>query len=447
VSLFRLLKLFLFVKYAIIKNCDIEYDGKILAKDDPLLTSFLRGCELKYEFKVIINVEIPASHKNKCPICGEKCPGYDHGSNKPRRWRTLDFGPFKCYLSANIPRIMCKEHSVITCAVPWASHGSRFTRAFEFQLAHLAMYQTKTDVCNYLRISWDTIGYVMDRVWTELKNKLPDPKDKLVRIGIDETSRRKGHKYITVVVNHDTGELIWVNDGYGKEVLSKFFESLTEKQRLNIKLVSADGARWIDDCILQYCPNAQKCLDPFHTVSWATAALDEVRRQMRQELLKSKDKKITGSKFIKGIRYTLLKNPENLTMGQMEMLDALAKFNPRLYRAYMLKESLRCLLKYEDIKELKSKLQSWIIWAKRCRIEPFKDLGSRIAKHFDNIIAAAENRLSNARIEAVNNKIKVTNRMGYGYSNMKNFFAMIMMRCSEITIPLVGRLYDGQIFV
>lgn len=98
-----------------------------------------------------------------------------------------------------------------------------------------------------------------------------------MRIGVDETSYRKGHKYITTVVNHDTGNVIWVAQGHGKTIFEKFFKQLTPEQRSGIQLISGDGARWIDECVKEYCPNANRCVDPFHVIEWAMDALDDVR--------------------------------------------------------------------------------------------------------------------------------------------------------------------------
>jgi transposase len=137
-------------------------------------------------------------------------------------------GSAKCFLEAKIPRVQCKNHGVHTAKVTWAAHGSLFTRAFEYNLTHLAMHQTKKQVSKYLRVSWNTIGLVIKKVWDELKNRLPNPEDNLINIGKDETSHRKWHKYITVAVNHDTGESVRLGDGHGKETLSKFFDILTE---------------------------------------------------------------------------------------------------------------------------------------------------------------------------------------------------------------------------
>jgi len=116
-------------------------------------------------------------------------------------------------------------------------------------------------------------------VQKSIEDTLPSRFDNLEQIGIDETSYKKGHKYMTVIINHKTGHLIWAKRGHGKEVLSCFFEELTTEQRENIKYVTADGARWITDTVNDYCPNAQRCIDPFHVVSWANNSLDEVRKE------------------------------------------------------------------------------------------------------------------------------------------------------------------------
>ena len=123
-----------------------------------------------------------------------------------------------------------------------------------------------------MRIEWHTVGEILSRVYKELEEKPSERFDNLVNIGIDETSYKKGHKYMTVVVNHDTNSVIWCSIGYKKEVLQRFFDGLTPKQRESIRCVSADGARWIADCVKEYCPNDALCIDPFHVVSWATDA-------------------------------------------------------------------------------------------------------------------------------------------------------------------------------
>ena len=240
----------------------------------------------------------PYSHEQcRCPICGRKCPGYD-SSEKLRRWRALDFGMTRTYIEATVPRVQCPQHGVIVARVPWARHNSDYTREFEQAVTWSALHMTATDVAEYFRIEWHTAGSIARRVQESLEAEASSRFDNLVRIGIDETSYKKGHKYMTVIANHDTGALIWAKKGHGKEILTSFFEELTLEQRANIKFVSADGARWIADCVNDFCPNAERCIDPFHVVSWGNNALDEVRKQAVRQAKKdaSEDKKAERSK-------------------------------------------------------------------------------------------------------------------------------------------------------
>jgi transposase len=127
------------------------------------------------------------------------------------------------------------------------------------------------------------VGSIAKRVQDDIEIAQPSRFDNLRAIGIDETSYKKGHKYMTVIIDHATGHLIWAGKGYGKAVLSEFFNELSAEQRQAIRFVTADGARWIADCVAEYCKNAERCLDPFHVVGWATEALDNVRKRIVKE--------------------------------------------------------------------------------------------------------------------------------------------------------------------
>lgn len=214
----------------------------------------------------------------RCACCGKHCQGYD-SSKKTRRWRSLDFGSMKVYIEGNSSRVKCSEHGIKVAKVSWARHDSDYTYDFETAVTWLTLHATAQDVSEYFRIDWHTVGNIARRVQSSLEAKKTSRFDNLEEIGIDETSYKKGHKYMTVVVNHKTGALIWAKKGFGKTVLTEFFKELTPEQCAKIKFATADGARWIADCIKEFCPNAQRCIDPFHVLSWANNALDEVRKE------------------------------------------------------------------------------------------------------------------------------------------------------------------------
>jgi transposase len=261
--------------------------------------------ETKDEEEMIIINARPMSRKaQRCPKCEKRCLGYD-SSRKSRRWRSLDFGSYRVYIEAFAPRVECPEHGVLVSKVPWARHDSDYTYDFETAVTWLALHATAQDVADYFRIKWHTVGSIARRVQKSLEDEQGDRFDGLVKIGIDETSYKKGHKYMTVIVNHETGHLIWAKKGHGKEVLTEFFKTLTAEQRASIKFVTADGARWIADCVEDYCPNAERCIDPFHVVAWANECLDEVRKQAVRQAKKdaSEGKKAERSKKKRTRRY------------------------------------------------------------------------------------------------------------------------------------------------
>ena len=256
----------------------------------------------------IVRVRPLSRDRQRCPICGKRCQGYD-SSAKVRRWRSLDFGSEKVYIEANAPRVNCREHGVVVAKVSWARHNSDYTYDFETAVTWLTLHATAQDVAEYFRIKWHTVGSIAQRVQESIEQAKQSRFDNLNAIGIDETSYKKGHKYMTVVVDHGTGHLIWAKKGFGKTILTEFFMELSEEQRGNIKYVSADGAGWIADCISEFCPNAERCIDPFHVVAWANDCLDEVRkaavRSAKKEVAEGKTVKRTKKKRIQRFKSIL----------------------------------------------------------------------------------------------------------------------------------------------
>jgi len=398
--------------------------------------------------RTIIDVHPYKKEQCRCGICHRKCKGFDQGDGI-RLWRCNDIGAIKTYIRSAAPRVICKEHGVVTASVPWARHRARHTKAFEETTVWLTLYSSKAVVSEFMRVDWHTVGTICGRVYEELDTNPMKRFDGLINIGIDETSYTKGHNYITVVLNHDNGKVIWCHKGFGTEVLDQFFKALTPEQRASIRCVTADGAGWIESSVQRFCPNAERCIDPFHVVQWATKALDEVRRkawnEASREAKASKEandrnaaekKKAAGN--LKGTRYALLKNPGNLTDKQKAQLEFLMVANPKLYRAYLLKEDLRLALKAgpDEIEQL---LKKWMAWAQRCRIPEFRELRVKIKKNFNAIVATARHGLSNARVEANNNKIKLIIRRAFGFRNTDNLLDMVMLTCSDIQVRLPGR--------
>jgi transposase len=290
---------------------------------------------------IVAHVRPKSRYRRRCGRCGRRCPGYDSGEGR-RRWRGLDLGTVKVFLEADAPRVVCRTHGVVVVAVPWARHGAGHTRDFEDTAAWLALQCSKSAVTHLLRIAWRTVGSIITRVGAEIDASV-DRLEGLRRIGIDEISYKRGHRYLTVVVDHDSGALVWAAPGRDKATLRRFFDALGEHRSGQITHVSADGADWIATVVAERCPSAVLCADPFHVVAWGTDALDAVRRQAWNQARGAVNRRTAGratgtAKLLKGARYALWKNPDSLTVRQREKLAWVAKTDPRLHRAYLLKE-------------------------------------------------------------------------------------------------------------
>ena len=286
--------------------------------------------------------------------------------------------------------------------VPWARHGAGHTRAFDDTAAWLATHTSKQAVRELLRVAWATVGRIVARVAADAE-QASDRLDGLTRIGIDEISYKKGQRYLTVVVDHDSGRLVWVAPGHDTATLGRFFDALGRQRCAQVRLVSADAAEWIARVVAARCPQARLCLDPFHVVQWATDALDAVRRQVWNAARTGGD--VILARELKGARYALWKNPEDLTGRQRAKLAWIARVNDQLYRAYLLKEELRLVFKLKGVRATVL-LAAWLAWARRCRIPAFVRLARTISEH-RAIQAALTEGLSNGLVESVNTKIPV----------------------------------------
>jgi transposase len=399
---------------------------------------------------VVASVRPTRRAAGRCGRCGRRSPWYDRGEGR-RRWRTLDLGTVQAYLEADAPRVACAVHGPTVRAVPWARHGAGHTRVFDEQVAWLATQCSKTAVTELMRIAWRTVGAIIARVWADVE-KVHDRLAGLRRIGIDEISYKRGHRYLTVVVDHDTGRLVWVAPGRDKHTLQGFFDTLGAERCAQITHVSADGAEWISDVVADRCSNAVRCADPFHVVRWATDALDAVRRDAWNTARRTTGGShhagrahgqprhlATGhARSLKRARWALWKNPENLTTRQAQKLAWIARNDPRLYRAYLLKEGLRLVFQLSG-DEAAHALDRWLGWAARCRIEPFIALGARIRRHRPAILAAIDHGLSNGRIESVNTKIRLLTRIAFGFRSPDALIALAMLHLSGHRPALPGR--------
>ena len=410
--------------------------GSVFARICGVEGGVVERVSIEVDGVVVVHVRPWSRAAPRCGVCGRRSPGYDQGEGR-RRWRSLDLGSVRCLIEADAPRVACQRHGVVVARVGWARHGARHTRGFEDTIGWLATQMSKTAICRLLRVSWPAVGQIIRRVVAELETIRPDRLDQLRRIGIDELSYRVGHRYITVVVDHDTGRLVWASDGRDKQTVQCFFDLLGAERTARIEAVSTDLGAWVVRSVAEAAPRAVVCIDPFHVVQLASDALDTVRREVWNDARRSGDTKQAG--WLKGARYAVWKNPENLSERQVAKLATIQQMNTRLYRAYLLKEQLRAVFHQDTPDAAIMILNSWLAWASRSRLASFVKLARTIRQHRAGIEATLRLGLTNARIEAVNTTLRLVVRRAYGFHSAQALIALAMLTCGHLHPDLPGR--------
>ena len=360
-----------------------------------------------------------------CPRCGRRKRGRE--SMRVRRWRHMSIWGNEVWLEGEIRRLKCKKcAAVVTEAVPWARHDSDFTVPFEDAVALLAQQTNKTAVMNLTEISWVTVGKIAERVVAEKLD--PERLKSLRRIGVDEISFRKRHRYLTVVTDHDARRVIWVAEGKSSEVLKSFFELIGREACDRIEIVTMDMSAAYRKAVLETLPTATIVFDHFHIAKLANEALNEVRR----ELVRNADDKDQAAK-IKGTMWPLLHRTENASDEHMEVVNRLRPAEP-LGRAYLMKEDLLDILRGVH-RNAGGALNRWMSWAARSRLKPFVKLGRTIRKHLDGVLALLSERISNGLAEGINNKIRLLSHRAFGFHSAPPLIATIHLCCGGISLP------------
>jgi transposase len=381
--------------------------------------------------KLTVSVRLKGRRRARCGRCG--CPArlYDRGDGA-RRWRHVDVGFATCEIAADAPRVDCPTHGPTVAEVPWARHASRFSRAFEDLVVYDAVASNKLVASRRHDVSWRAVDGMCDRVLAEALGRV-DLLDGLVAVAIDEVKYKKGQRYLTVVCDHFTGRVIWAAKGRNKDTVNAFFDLLGEDRCRQLGFVSCDGAEWIRTVVARRAPEAVVCLDSFHVVSWATKALDEVRRAEWNHL--RRNGRAAAAKEFKGMRWLLLRNWENLAPGQKATIRQLSQANTRSFRAWQLKEELREILAM-PLAAAKAGLESWLYYASRSRLEPFVKLARTIRHYRESLEAAIEWKLNNGISESNNAAIGRIRSAARGFHDPQAFITMIMLARSGLAPEL-----------
>ena len=370
-----------------------------------------------------------------CPHCGWKTSARYDRRDRPSRWRHLDLGVWRVEIRASLRRLRCPTHGVVVEAVPFARPGAHLTGDFDDLVAWLATKMDKTSITRLCRVSWRTVGRACERVVaSELDAKRLDG---LFRIGVDEISWRKHHRYLTLVVDHDRACVVWGAAGKDAKTLDAFFDELGPARSAHIEAVSMDlGPAYLKSVTAPgHAPQAIVCADPFHLVKLVGDALDEVRRQLWQDLRRLPDDRY--AKAFKGARWALLKNPDDLTDTQAAQLASIRRTRGGIWRAYEMKEQFRAIFDGDlDATDAIAMLERWCTRAQRSRLAPFVKVARTMRDRRQLIVNALEHRISNGRVEGLNTKVRLLVRRAYGFHSADAALALVMLACGPITLTL-----------
>lgn len=294
-------------------------------------------------------------------------------------------------------------------------------------VAYLATATDKTTVTRLLGIAWRTVGAIIERVVEQRLN--PDRLKGLKRIGVDEFSYRKRHRYLTLVVDHNRGKAVWASEGKGAKALSSLFEALGPEGCAALDTITMDMSGGYQKAVAEYAPQAKVIFDRFHVQRLASDAVDKVRREQLRELRGTAE----GRSLFRS-RFALWKNPWNLSAQERKKLKDIEHNNAPLFRAYLLKETLIHALEYRQPGRARQALLQWLKWASRSRLKAFVKLGRTIRKHFDGVLGYVVERMTNGIVEGINTRLRMVARRAYGFHGPEALMAMLFLCCGGIEL-------------
>jgi len=366
----------------------------------------------------------------RCPACGSD-DVLRRGENV-RRFRTVPIGRKPAYLILAVPRVECRSCGAVRqVRIGFADPRVSYTRSFKRYALELSRHMTIQDVAMHLGISWDVIKEIQKE---DLQRRFGKVKLKHLRqIAIDEISTAKGHRYLTVVLDLESGAVVHVGEGKGGDALKDFWIRL-RRSRAKVEAVATDMSLAYIDAVLTYLPGATLVFDRFHVIKLYNDKLSELRRDLYHELKDTMQKKV-----LKGVRWLLLKRPENLDPSHKEpqRLREALRLNEPLATAYYLKEELNEIWEQDDQEAAEAMLLDWIAYAEVTGIRILHDFAKTLRFHACGILAHYDYPISTGPLEGTNNKIKTMKRQAYGFRDQE-FLKLKILAIHETKYALVG---------
>lgn len=374
------------------------------------------------ESRLDIYISRTKGSKVTCPVCGKECSVHD---SKERTWRHLNFFQYKAFIHCKVPRCNCNDHGVKQVDVPWTRQGSGFTLLFEAFVMTLVRNMPVNAVAKLIGIYSDRIWRIIDHYVSKAYESIDFSK--VTTIGIDETSSKRGHNYITLFVDIDTSKVLYATEGKDASTIESFKETF-EAHNGNttaVKDVSCDMSPAFIKGIGEQFENANITFDKFHVIKRINEAVDQVRREESKQ-----------NELLKGTRYVWLKNPKNLTSSQQEKMEPLSKQKLKTLRAYNIKLNLQEFYEIDDEEAALSHLKKWFFWATHSRLEPMKEVAYFIKRHWDGIVQYTKSKITNGVLEGTNSIIQSVKRRARGYGTNNHFISMVYLICSNLEFNL-----------
>jgi transposase len=369
-------------------------------------------------------------HTRRCPACGshDVAPrGQQH-----RTFKAVPIGGKPVEITLAIPRVACPACEVIRqVPLDFADPRRSYTRSFERYALELSRLMTIQDVAQHLQVGWDTIKDMQKR---DLQHRYKKPRlSKLKQIAIDEIAIGKGHRYLTVVLNLETGAVVFVGDGKGADALGPFWKRL-RASRAQVEAVATDMSPAYIEAIREHLGDAVHVFDHFHVIKLFNEKLSDFRRELHREATDKLHKDV-----LKGTRWLLLKNPENLDpkRGERERLEEALKLNQPLATVYYMKEDLRQIWEQKDKATAAQVLDDWNRRAEASCIKVLQKFAATLSMHRTGILAYYDCRISTGPLEGTNNKIRTMQRQAYGFRDQE-FFKLKILALHEAKYALVG---------
>lgn len=378
---------------------------------------------------LVLGVGLPPDQV-RCPACGST--DVIGRGGKVRRLRAPGIGRKRVFIELTAPRVECHVCGVVRqVKLEFAGPKRRLTRALERYVLELSRLTTIEDVAQHLDLSWDTVKAIQAE---HLRRRFGKPKLKrLTVLGIDEIAVGKGHSYLTLVLDMKSGAVVFVGDGKGADALGPFWKRL-RASHAKIEAVAMDMSAAYIGAVREALPKAAIVFDRFHVMKLMNQAVDAVRRS-----LQNRQAEEAGRKTVKGCRWLLLKNLENLDKERDEQkrLQAVIEEHQPLCLAWLLKEELRLFWQQESREQAVAFLESWIGLAQASGIKPLSKMAETLLKHWDGLLTWYDHHISNGPLEGTNNKIQTMKRQAYGFRD-REFYKLRILGIHEAKYALVG---------